>query len=69
MPNPGEDREDSRAVHRNQSIVTRAADRPNVPFAMGLRLVKAGEDSGVLVFVWAQEGGAWKIVAYNLMTS
>jgi hypothetical protein len=36
---------------------------------MGLKLVKAGEDSGVLVCVWAQEGGAWKIIAYTLLTS
>jgi hypothetical protein len=38
-------------------------------YAMGLRLVKAGEDSGVLVCVWAQEGGAWKIIAYTVLTS
>jgi hypothetical protein len=38
-------------------------------YATGLRLVKAGEDSGVLVCVWAQEGGAWKIIAYTVLTS
>jgi hypothetical protein len=38
-------------------------------YATGLRLVKAGKDSGVLVCVWAQEGGAWKIIAYTVLTS
>jgi hypothetical protein len=37
-------------------------------YAMGLRLAKAGEDSGVLWAVWAQEGGAWKVVAYTVLT-
>ena len=37
-------------------------------YAMGLRLAKAGEDSGVLVCVWAQEGGAWRITAYTVLT-
>jgi hypothetical protein len=34
-------------------------------YAMGLRLAKAGEDSGVLWAVWAQEGAVWKMVAYT----
>ena len=37
-------------------------------YAMGLRLTKAGEDSGVLWAVWAQEGTAWKIVAFTVLT-
>jgi len=37
-------------------------------YAMGLRLAKAGEDSGVLWAVWAKEGMAWKIVAYTVLT-
>ena len=37
-------------------------------YAMGLRLAKAGEDSGVLWAVWAKEGTAWKIVAYTVLT-
>ncbi len=37
-------------------------------YAMGLRLAKEGEDSGVLWAVWAQEGGAWKVVAYTVLT-
>jgi hypothetical protein len=37
-------------------------------YAMGLRLVKAGEDSGVLWAVWAQEGAVWKLVAYTVVT-
>jgi hypothetical protein len=37
-------------------------------YAMGLRLVKAGEDSGVLWAVWSQEGGAWKISSYTVLT-
>jgi hypothetical protein len=36
-------------------------------YAMGLRLAKAGEDSGVLWAVWTQEGGAWRITAYTLL--
>ena len=37
-------------------------------YAMGLRLAKAGEDSGVLWAVWAQEGAVWKMVAYTVLT-
>jgi hypothetical protein len=37
-------------------------------YAMGLRLVKAGEDSGVLWAVWAQEDGGWKVVSYTVLT-
>ncbi len=37
-------------------------------YAMGLRLAKTGEDSGVLWAVWAQEGPAWKMIAYTLLT-
>jgi hypothetical protein len=37
-------------------------------YAMALRLAKAGEDSGVLFAVWAQEGAAWKIVAFTVLT-
>ena len=37
-------------------------------YAMGLRLAKASEDSGVLWAVWAKEGTAWKIVAYTVLT-
>ena len=37
-------------------------------YAMGLRLVKAGEDSGVLWAVWAQEGAEWKVVSYTVLT-
>lgn len=37
-------------------------------YAMTLRLAKAGEDSGVLFAVWAQEGAAWKIVAFTVLT-
>jgi hypothetical protein len=37
-------------------------------YAMGLRLVKAGEDSGVLWAVWAQEGAGWKVVSYTVLT-
>jgi hypothetical protein len=37
-------------------------------YAMGLRLVKAGEDSGVLWAVWAHEGGGWKVVSYTVLT-
>ena len=37
-------------------------------YAMGLRLAKEGEDSGVLWAIWAQEGTAWKIVAYTVLT-
>jgi hypothetical protein len=37
-------------------------------YAMGLRLAKTGEDSGVLWAVWAKEGTAWKIVAYTVLT-
>jgi hypothetical protein len=37
-------------------------------YAMGLRLVKAGEDSGVLWAVWAPEGSGWKVVSYTILT-
>jgi hypothetical protein len=37
-------------------------------YAMALRLAKAGQDSGVLVCLWAQESGAWKITAYIVLT-
>jgi len=37
-------------------------------YAMGLRLAKAGEDSGVLWAVWAQEGAVWKIISYTVLT-
>ncbi|MGA7415916.1 MAG: hypothetical protein WBW33_35925 [Bryobacteraceae bacterium] len=37
-------------------------------YAMALRLAKAGEDSGVLFAVWEQEGAAWKIVAFKVLT-
>jgi hypothetical protein len=37
-------------------------------YAMGLRLAKAGQDSGVLWAVWAQEGGGWKVVSYTVLT-
>jgi hypothetical protein len=37
-------------------------------YAMGLRLAKTGEDSGVLWAVWAQEGAVWKIIAYTVLT-
>ncbi len=37
-------------------------------YAIGLRLAKAGEDSGVLWTVWTQEGRAWKMVAYTVLT-
>jgi hypothetical protein len=37
-------------------------------YATGLRLAKAGEDSGVLWCVWSQEGGAWRITAYTVLT-
>ena len=37
-------------------------------YATGLRLVKAGEDSGVLWAVWAQQGDVWKMVAYTVLT-
>ena len=36
-------------------------------YAMGLRLVKAGENSGVLWAVWAQEGSAWKLASYTVL--
>ena len=36
-------------------------------YAMGLRLAKVGEDSGVLWAVWSKEGPAWKIVAYTVL--
>jgi hypothetical protein len=37
-------------------------------YAMGLRLVKTGEDSGVLWAVWARENKTWKVVAYTVLT-
>jgi hypothetical protein len=37
-------------------------------YATGLRLAKAGEDSGVLWAVWAREGGTWKVVSYTVLT-
>jgi hypothetical protein len=37
-------------------------------YAMGLRLVKVGEDSGVLWAVWAKESGGWKVVSYTILT-
>ena len=36
-------------------------------YAIGLRLAKAGEDSGVLWAIWAQESGAWKVVSYTVL--
>jgi hypothetical protein len=36
-------------------------------YAMGLRLAKVGEDSGVLWAVWSKEGMAWKIIAYTVL--
>jgi hypothetical protein len=36
-------------------------------YAIGLRLAKAGEDSGVLWAVWAREGVAWKVVSYTVL--
>jgi hypothetical protein len=37
-------------------------------YAMGLRLLKAREDSGALWAVWAQDGGGWKVVSYTVLT-
>ena len=37
-------------------------------YVMGFRLAKTGEDSGVLWAVWAQEGSAWKLTAYTVLT-
>jgi hypothetical protein len=37
-------------------------------YAMGLRLAKTGEDSGVLWSVWTQEDGAWRLVAYTVLS-
>lgn len=36
-------------------------------FAMGFRLAKAGDDSGVLWAVWAQDGSVWKLTAYTVL--
>ena len=37
-------------------------------YALGFRLKKTGEDSGVLWAVWTQEDGAWKISSYTVLT-
>ena len=37
-------------------------------YAMSFRLAKAGEDSGVLWAVWTQNGSAWKLTAYTVLT-
>src|SRR6185436_9346394 len=37
-------------------------------YAMGFRLAKAGEDSGVLWAVWAQDGSVWRLTAYTVLT-
>jgi len=37
-------------------------------YAMGLRMLKAGEDSGILWAVWTQEGSVWKMVSYTVLT-
>ena len=37
-------------------------------YVMGFRLAKTGEDSGVLWAVWAQDGSAWKLTAYTVLT-
>ena len=37
-------------------------------YVTGFRLAKTGEDSGVLWAVWAQEGSAWKLTAYTVLT-
>jgi hypothetical protein len=37
-------------------------------YAIGFRLAKAGEDTGVLWAVWAQDGSAWKLTAYTVLT-
>ncbi len=37
-------------------------------YVTGFRLVKTGEDSGVLWAVWAQEGSAWKLTSYTVLT-
>jgi hypothetical protein len=37
-------------------------------YAMGFRLAKAGEDSGVLWAVWAQDGSAWRLTSYTVLT-
>ena len=37
-------------------------------YVMGFRLAKAGEDSGVLWALWAQDGSAWKLTAYTVLT-
>jgi hypothetical protein len=59
----------SRTVRKPVSFSASAGEKSyGKYYAMGLRLVKAGEDSGVLVCVWAQEDGAWKIIAYTVLT-
>ena len=37
-------------------------------YAMGFRLAKTGDDSGVLWAVWAQDGSVWKLAAYTVLT-
>jgi len=37
-------------------------------YAMGFRMAKAGEDSGVLWAVWAQDGPAWRLTSYTVLT-
>jgi hypothetical protein len=37
-------------------------------YAMGFRLAKLSEDSGVLWAIWAQEGSAWKLTSYTVLT-
>jgi hypothetical protein len=37
-------------------------------YALGFRLAKTGEDSGVLWAVWAREGSEWKLTAYTVLT-
>jgi hypothetical protein len=57
----------SRTAGEPVSFYVPNGDKHYGAYAMGLRLVKAGEDSGALVALWSQEGGAWRITAYAVI--